>query len=50
MFLYDNYVEGEVRKVSFGDFVCIRNVYIKELEVSVDMIIDKFEVIYLIIF
>lgn len=49
VFLYDNHVEGEVRKVSPGDFVCIRNVHIKELEASADMTTDKPEVTYLII-
>ena len=49
VFLYDNHVEGEVRKVSPGNFVCIRNVHIKELEASADMTTDKPEVTYLII-
>ena len=47
VFLYDNHVEGDVRKLSPGDFVCIRNVHIKELEASVNMEADEPEVTYL---
>ena len=32
VFLYDNHVEGDVRNIRPGDFVCIRNVHLKEMK------------------
>ena len=32
VFLYDDHIEGNVRRVHPGDFVCIRNVHLKEIQ------------------
>lgn len=32
VFLYDDHITGDVRRVHPGDFVCIRNVHLKEIQ------------------
>ncbi|KAL9973756.1 hypothetical protein ACROYT_G020251 [Oculina patagonica] len=41
VFLYDNHVEGDVRNIRPGDFVCIRNVHLKEIKCDASSTIDE---------
>ena len=41
VFLYDDHVMGDIRRVCPGDFVCIRNVHIKEIEGDGNLTADK---------
>lgn len=46
VFFYDDYMEGDVKNVCFGDFVCIRNVYFKEEKNNFSLRVDEFKVMY----
>lgn len=44
VFLYDNHMEGDVKNVCPGDFVCIRNVHLKEVKNSASVTADDSKV------
>lgn len=44
VFLYDDHVMGDVRWVCPGDFICIRNVHLKEIESDAKVTTDKTKV------
>ena len=44
--LYDNHMEGDVKNVCPGDFVCIRNVHLKEEKSNSSLRSDEHKVTY----
>ena len=46
VFLCDDHMEGDVKNVSPGDFVCIRNVHLKEEKINSSLRADESKVTY----
>lgn len=46
VFLYDDHMEGDVKNVCPGDFVCIRNVHLKEEKNNSSLRADEPKVMY----
>ena len=49
VFLFDNHVTGDVRRICPGDFVCIRNVHLKEKNADDNLTANRPQVMYIIL-